>query len=168
VNSLPPRTPTVATTGPNVRPGEKPPVLSALGRENSRAGSILFATYWMQTIDWAYATTDSHLARSVYAGTCSGCARFLRITIDDVRSRGRHFEGGRIGVTGTTIQPNDRRSGSTSVVDVTVSQAALRVVDAAGVVRERTPPSNEVVFRTWLRWSHGVWTVVDWKHAVQG
>ena len=35
----------VATTGPNVRPGEKPPVLLQVAKSNQPAGALGFATY---------------------------------------------------------------------------------------------------------------------------
>lgn len=159
-------TPTIATTGPNVRPGEKPPVLAEAGKTKTSIGSDLYARYWTASLDWAYATTDSSLARTIYTAACTSCARFLTLSIDDVRQQRRHFRGGRLVVSSSTIQANDGRHGASAVVDLTVSQSRLEVVGSAEAVVERTPPSNNVVFRNWLRWDASGWRVVDWKRAV--
>ncbi|MGH8861583.1 MAG: DUF6318 family protein [Jatrophihabitantaceae bacterium] len=115
-------TPTVATTGPNVRPGEKPPVLSARARQNTPQGADEYARYWIATLDWAYATTDSTLARTVYANSCTGCARFLRDSIDKIRRKGQSFRGGRLGTTESTIIPTDHHFGATAFVDLNVDR----------------------------------------------
>ncbi|MDT4908366.1 MAG: hypothetical protein QOI69_1607, partial [Pseudonocardiales bacterium] len=123
-----PSTPSVATTGPNVRPGEKPPTPPPGIRVNRPVGSLGFATYWMEALDWGYATTDSTLARSLYASSCTGCTRFLHNAIDVIRQRNQHFRGGRISVTATDLVPTDGHSGATAIVDVTIQQTALKII----------------------------------------
>lgn len=158
--------PTVPTTGPNVRPGEKRPELAGAGHTNSPQGQLAFATYWMQSIDWAYATTSSTLSRSLFDSTCAGCTRFLRNVIDYTVRHHEHFAGGRLHVISTSIQPNDHRDGATAVVDVTVNQTALKVVSASGKMLGRAKAVHGGRFRVWLRWLGSRWTVVDWKQAV--
>jgi len=159
-------TPAVATTGPNVRPGEKPPVLPPGARANGSAGALQFAAYWMEALDWSYATTDSTIAKSLFAPSCAGCARFLRNIIDVTRQRGQHFSGGRISVSGTDLKPTDGLAGATAIVDVTVQQTALKVLATSGAVVESTLAIKDGLFRTWVRWNGARWQVVDWKRAV--
>jgi hypothetical protein len=161
-----PSTPSVATTGPNVRPGEKPPVLPASIRVNRPVGSLGFTTYWMEALDWGYATTDSALAKSLYAPSCTGCTRFLHNAIDITREKNQHFRGGRISVTATDLLPTDGHAGATAIVDVTIQQSAMKIISAAGAVVESSMPIKDGLFRTWLKWNGANWVVVDWKRAV--
>ncbi|PZS16155.1 MAG: hypothetical protein DLM57_10960 [Pseudonocardiales bacterium] len=161
-----PSTPTIATTGPNVHPGEKPPVLPPALVVNLPVGADAFARYWIQALDWGYATTDSTLAKSLFAPSCTGCARFLRNFIDLIRQQHQHYRGGRIAVTGTELMPTDHHAGSTEIVDVTVQQGGLKVISASGAVIESAPQIENDVFRTWLRWDGHSWVVVDWKRVV--
>lgn len=129
--STPTPSPSIATTGPNVRPGEKPPVLPALAKTNTRAGAITFAVYWVQALDWGCATTDSTLARSLYSPVCTDCARFMK-NFDDTRRAGEHFVGGRLRLISSTIAANDGRHDAQDAVDVTASAGALRTLDNKG------------------------------------
>jgi hypothetical protein len=156
----------VATTGPNVRPGEKPPVRPELATRNSPAGAAEFARYWFAALDWGYATTDSTLAKSLFASSCTGCARFMRNILDYTRDHHRHFVGGRLAVVGVAVRTNDHHAHASAVLDVTVVQTALKVVDASGEVVGRAPAVDHGSFRTWLRWDGDQWVVADWKQAV--
>jgi hypothetical protein len=155
----------VATTGPNVRPGEKPPLLPAEGLENFPAGADVFARYWIEALDWGYATTDSTLAKSLYVSSCTNCSRFVSGEFDSVASKGEHYQGGRLSISASEAQKNDHHLGATSVTDVTVSQAKLAVVSSSGDIVEKTAATPSIRYRVWLRWS-GDWHVVDWKQVV--
>jgi hypothetical protein len=120
----------------------------------------------MEALDWGYATTDSTLARSLYASSCTGCTRFLHNAIDVIRQRNQHFRGGRISVTATDLVPTDGHSGATAIVDVTIQQTALKIISASGGVVESSIPIKDGLFRTWLKWNGATWVVVDWKRAV--
>ncbi len=161
----PPSTPPAISTGPNVRPGEKPPTLDPVGKANTAAGALAFADYWMRTLDWGYATTDSSLAKGAFSPVCTDCARFMKI-FDDARANGVHFLGGRMDVIRTEVEPVDHRHGATAVVDVTVSIEALRAVDSSGHVVESGAASPQVTYRVWLQWLATRWTVVDWKQGI--
>ena len=162
--SLAPTTPPVST-GPNVRPGEKPPTFDSALNVNKPAGAISFAQYWMETIDWGYATTDATLARAAFSTACTDCARFMKI-FDDARANGVHFRGGRTNVLGADLRTNDHHNGATAVVDVPVAVGALEAVDAKNKVVETDPAEPHVVYRVWLRWTGSHWTVVDTKQGV--
>ncbi len=155
------------TTGPNVRPGEKPPTFPASLEKNLPSAAGAFAAYWEQTIDWGYATVDSSLPRTAYSASCTGCERFMKI-FDGARADGIHFRGGRLLVLAWTIQPNDHHSGATAVVDVTFSVEALDAINRSGKVVESDPAVARVTDRVWMRWMTGMrWTVADWKRVVR-
>ncbi|WP_375482497.1 DUF6318 family protein [uncultured Jatrophihabitans sp.] len=156
--------PSVATTGPNVRPGEKPPTLpTAL---DTNRGALDYARYWFRALDWAYATTDSALARTVYVSSCTDCTHFLSKSIDEIAKANEHFKGGRISIQSTTLAPNDGRDGSSQAVDVRILQGAATIVDAHGRTTDRMPATGVVEFRSWLKWTGTRWVLVDWKTAV--
>jgi hypothetical protein len=154
------------TTGPNVRPGEKPPTFPASLQVNARGAADGFAQYWMRTLDWGYATTDSSLAKAAYSKSCTDCARFVKGNFDDTRSQGLRFRGGRVGFLESTLQPTDHRNGATQIDDVTVSVGALETLDHTGHVVSRAAAIPHITYRIWLRWTGKRWTVVDWKEAV--
>ena len=164
-STAPATTPPI-TTGPNIRPGEKPPTFPRSLEKNDRVAADVYATYWMQTLDWGYATTDAKLARQAFLPVCADCARFVKGNFDDARARGEHFRGGRLSFISSTIQPNDRRSGSTAVSDVTVSVAALETLDSTGHVIERAAAIPKITYRIWVRWTGKRWFVVGWKEAI--
>lgn len=157
--------PSVATTGPNVRPGEKPPVLPAAGRTNTILGATEFAKYWIEALDWGYATTDSSLAKQSYSSSCSDCALFMQ-NFDDARAKHEHFRGGRIHIDEWIIADNDRRDGATQAVDVTFSAEGLMTIDASGRVVQSEPAVAQMTFRLWLARKANSWTVVQ-KGTVQ-
>jgi Family of unknown function (DUF6318) len=63
----------VPLTGHNVRAGERPPVYPAAAKVHSQAGANAFAEFFMQTLDWAYATTNPSYMKHYYGPTCGLC-----------------------------------------------------------------------------------------------
>jgi hypothetical protein len=165
VSSTDPPTAVVPTTGPNVSPGEKPPVLGALGKTNTPQGATLFARYWFAALDWGYATTSSALARELYLPSCSDCERFMK-NFDEPRARQQHFRGGRSVVLGTLLVDDDNRHLGSTVVDVTIRVAALTTLDSFGNEVESAPAIGSLIYRLWLRWRTGKWAVIDFKQVV--
>jgi hypothetical protein len=164
-STAPASTPPI-TTGPNVRPGEKPPTFPKSLETNVPSAADTFAVYWMQTLDWGYATTDSTLAKHAFLPVCTDCERFVKGNFDDAQARGEHFRGGRVSFISSTIQRNDHRSGSTAVSDVTVSVTALETLDNKGHVIDRAAAIPSITYRIWVRWTGSRWFVVAWKEAI--
>jgi hypothetical protein len=164
-STAPPSTPPV-TTGPNIRPGEKPPSFPDSLEKNLPSAAGAFAVYWMKTIDWGYATVDSRLARTAFSPVCIDCTRFMKI-FDNARAKGVHFRGGRMTISKWLLQANDHHNGATAVIDITVSISAQQATDRAGKVVESDPAEPRVTYRVWLRWTDSKWTVVDTKQAVR-
>ena len=163
-STAPPSTPPI-TTGPNVRPGEKPPSFPPSMNTDDRVAVDVYAKYWMQTLDWGYATTDSALARHAFLPVCTDCERFIKI-FDDARAADEHFRGGRISFDSSTIQPNDHHNGADAVSDVTVAVGALQTLDSNGRVIKHARAIPRVTYRIWMRWTSNRWYVVDWEEAV--
>ncbi len=153
----------VPTTGQNVYPGEKPPILTSAGETHDAHGAELFAGYWETAVDWAMATLDSTLARSLYSPECATCESYFA-PIDAAKSAGEEFIGGRISVTDVQPAINDGRRGATQAVALTLTQTALEVRAADGNVLESDPAVSSILYGVWLAWSSRGWTVVDWGH----
>jgi hypothetical protein len=161
-----PTTTPPVSTGPNVRPGEKPPTFPASLQVNNATAALAFAQYWLETIDWGYATTDSSLARSAFAPSCSDCTRFVKANFDETRDQQLHFRGGRISILGRVARPDDHRNGATAVDDVTIAVQKLETLNRSGHVISTAPAVPRITYRLWLRWNRIGWAVVDWKEAV--
>ena len=159
-------TPTVATTGPNVRPGEKPPTYPAESLRNTSSGALAFATFWFLTLDWAYATMDTTLMSENSAPNCTDCA----LAISGFRQAarvGEHFSGGRLILRSSTFAPNDGRNGADQAVDVDLGEHQLRVVNALGKTLRSDTAVKSMIFRLWVRWNGHAWTAVQKGHVVR-
>ncbi len=88
--------PDVPRTGPNIRKGEKPPVLPVAATRHTADGAKAFAEFFIKTIDWGYATTSSAYMRHYFEPTCIGCASVRSGLSTRPASSDRHFIGGRI------------------------------------------------------------------------
>src|SRR5881628_647561 len=66
------------TTGPNVRPGEKPPEYPALARRHDGQGALAFAYYFYEAYDWGYATNDPYLVEQISDPHCAGCRKYVK------------------------------------------------------------------------------------------
>jgi hypothetical protein len=163
--SAPTPSPSVATTGPNVRPGEKPPVLPDLATHNSRAGAAEFARFWFRALDWGYATTDSTLAKSLYLSACTDCARFMR-NFDGPKAKGEHFTGGRSIVLNTKVVSGDTSHPGTTPIDVRITVGALKTLSAKGRTVASAPASPTLTYRLWLQRVGSEWRVLDSKQVV--
>ncbi|MGI8677160.1 MAG: DUF6318 family protein [Jatrophihabitans sp.] len=148
-----------------MRPGERPPVLSDVGRLNLPVGQITFAQFWFQALDWGYATTDSTLARELFAKACEQCERLSAI-FDSAKREGSHFDGGRLHVT-DTIVTQDHSHAASVAVDVSFSQDALKKIGRSGAVQIAEPRQAKTEYRVWLSRKSDSWTVVDLKEVLQ-
>lgn len=160
-----PSSPAVPTTGPNVRPGERPPVLAAVGKTNTPRGAEVFARYWFAALDWGYATTSSALARQIYLPSCTHCERFMK-NFDEPRSKNEHVRGGRLSVISTALVTDDQRFKADAVWDVIVQATQLQTISAGGTVVATAPSVTNYPYRLWLVWSDSSWHVAESKHVV--
>lgn len=154
--------PSIVTTGPNVRPGEKPPVLDAIGRTNTNAGALASADFWFRALDWAYATTNAALVKPLYLSACKECARFVAI-FDEAQQKLETLRGGRIHLQNSAIVSTAAQS---AAIDVTFQQGPVREIDACGHVVGATLGTSTVTYRTYLTWSGSKWLLSDLKQVV--
>ena len=136
--------------------------MSDLARKHAPVGATFFAEYWFQALDWAYATADSTVAKSLFAAACTECVRTMH-NFDLATSRGETFHGGRITVSRAEIAANDKRNGAEFAVDVTVDISAWETLSSDHKVINHGAARNEASYRVWVAWYQHGWSVVDYR-----
>ena len=154
----PPRTAPL-TTGPNVRPGEKPPTLDDAVATHDASGAREFAYYFFRALDWSIATNDAALVHPLVSSDCRRCAAAIN-NLDDLGRSHQKILGGRIRVEEASVVTGHFAFSADVVVKVSTYQSEERLVDQAGKVIHREPASSDVslLFASWLQ---GSWKVVE-------
>ena len=147
------------TTGPNVRPGEKPPVFPSVGRIRSREGALAVAIYYFRAFDWGYATNDGSLVRGVASPTCSGCRTYLD-GLASLKKNNEVLVGGRAKIVSYSVARNTYRVSAEFVADVAIDEEPV-VLRGAQSTRTAAPAARDLHSLVFLDWRHGRWLVVD-------
>jgi hypothetical protein len=151
-----------ASTYPNALPGEKPPVRPA--DVLSDAGAEAFARYFMQAVDWAYASMDSVLMRGAYDPiTCSYCNQAADRTDAD-KAAGKRYEGGRSHIF--KVASAHGADTANNLVLVVFDADAIRVYDGTGNVVSNTGAEVRLQFNVRVRYVDGSWQVDQVKRVV--
>ena len=148
------------TTGPNVRPGEKPPVFPALAKQHTELGASLFGAYYFRALDWAIATNDDSPVRRIAASTCNSCQKVY----DELRllhSRHEIETGGRIQIRGGEIEDARYRLDYDVALRVSYSEEAVVLVNRDGVSRTTSPAVQTADGLVFVKWLNGSWRVVE-------
>jgi hypothetical protein len=147
----------IATTGPNLRnAGEQPPRLPAGATKNSGAGATAFAQFFVQTIDWGFATTSANYMAHYFDPACDECQQ-QKSGLEATASQGWHFVGGRYTIRSAALTAGSQTN---ATVLVTVAIAASKTVDRAGTVQSSTPADSDFGLRLSLVWQQSNWVVV--------
>jgi hypothetical protein len=147
------------TTGPNVRPGEQPPVLPDAAKEHSPAGALLFAGYYLKALDWSIATNDPYLVEKISAANCSACNRAIS-GLKSLRGRGGHVVGGRIQVTSAKIVTGTFKIRSELVVEVFANEETVVLVEPSSARTTARSVRNDASL-VFLSWAADDWKVID-------
>jgi hypothetical protein len=167
--TVPPRSssrPTPSTgplrTGPNVHPGEKPPVLDPLGKQHTPGGALVFAGYFVRALDWSIATTDPYLLRTISASTCPPCRRFIS-SFERLSRVGGHVRGGRIVLKSASLVAGTGDVAADAIVKVALTQEPIVTIVPSAAPSTDNPvaeTSTSFVFLSWLA-SH--WIVDEFE-----
>lgn len=164
ISSADPPAPTlpsdVPTTGPNLlHPGEKPPLEPVAALVHTAAGAQAFARFFIQTIDWGYATTNPSYMKHYFADSCIECKN-LENFLDTAHSRSEHYVGGRISIESVTAE---KSSDSSSSFTASTAATSYEVLDAQGrSVDAGAADTRDSVVVT-VRWANDRWLVIDLK-----
>lgn len=149
----------VPRTGHNVKPGEQPPVYPVAALAKTQAGANAFAKFFMQTLDWAYATTNPSYMKHYYGPTCGLCSG-IATGIAKTAAVKQSYEGGRL----TIKAPSAAARGSvTAPADfcssVIADLTAATVVDSSGHVINGQGALKNQSFKTCEIWKSNTWSI---------
>jgi hypothetical protein len=130
----------------------------------SDEGAEAFARYFMQTVDWAYASMDSSLMRAEYdPATCAYCNQAANRTDAD-RAAGKRYDGGRstifylMSAAGADVTNN--------LVLVVLNVGPLSVYDSMGQLVDTADAASLLQFNVRAHYSDSRWHVAEVKLAV--
>lgn len=147
----------VPTTGPNTRAGEQPPVLPLQATKHTARGATYFAVFFVNTIDWGYATTSGTYVRHYAESSCNVCFKYANF-LDGARKAGRHINGARITIEkaralGTPMFPRSERT-----IDVRYKIGGYKELTKAGKV-VKSDATHRSRFWVSLAWRNKAWAV---------
>lgn len=153
----------VPTTGPNAKPGERPPLMPVEATKHTIAGARAFAKFFLQTIDWGYATTSSNYMRRYFQPSCDEC-RVTRLALDNAHRDNEHYIGSRL----TIVKVGQPRRGGPRSADLTI-QVTLNITSVELIDRDGRASHPDVAYNGFreqvgLRWDKPDWTTV-WIHG---
>jgi hypothetical protein len=147
-------------TGAGVRPGESPPTMIDLARQDDASGALAFGAYFVAALDWSLATTDPYLLEKFSAPNCKTC-RFYIDGLNRLRASGGYLTGGRtelqnIAMVNGALVPAD------FVVQVTYGQEIEVIYASHGALPSYPPrPGNPAINRLYLTWINGTWQLEE-------
>lgn len=153
----------VPTTGPNVNPGEVAPTQPANATRNTEEGALAFASYYMRTLDWVYATSKPDLLTPFFASTCSTCRSGQSFISGLVRLG--DIKGGRVMIKQIGIVKNDGRGGADFAVSANVSVEAATVVSKSGATATSFPATPDTTLTEWMDWNGTAFKIVEERYA---
>jgi Family of unknown function (DUF6318) len=149
----------VPTTGPNTRPGEKPPVMPLEATQHNARGARAFATFFIKTIDWGYATTSSAYMRHYFDNkTCVAC-RSITAGLDRAAKNNRHFKGDRLTLRRTRA-PRLEVHGTIARLSVYFDIGAVTVLNKNDRVVDHSPASTDYREDMDMQWRSDKWVLV--------
>ncbi|MGN6607673.1 MAG: DUF6318 family protein [Jatrophihabitans sp.] len=133
-------------------------MLPAVGTTHTAAGAEAFAKFFVQTLDWGFATTSSTYMRRYFANSCVGCLSYAT-SIDKTAALKAHYIGGRLQVQ--RAQLNFVSAASEETVVLTVDSTAGEAVRANGSFLNADPAHKGATVTLTLAWRNAMWTVTD-------
>jgi len=123
---------------------------------------VAFAKFFIQTLDWGYATTSSTYVRHYYEATCFECESDAQ-GVDEAEQKQHRFVGDRfLNITVRQIPSTGKHEGTADLaVKAVFDITGTDVVDAAGKSVQAVPPRPGYSETLYLSWRGAGWSVVD-------
>ena len=147
------------STGPNVRPGEKPPVLPEAAKEHSPAGALAFATYFIKALDWGFATNDAYLVEKISSASCQACKRNIS-ALDKLNHDHGIERGARVHLVSGRLVTGDFRYKSELVAEIQLRQDRA-VISRPSSAPTTIQPENPYTSLVFVSWQSGHWIIVE-------
>jgi len=148
-----------ATSGPNLRPGERPPAMPAAAKQHTQEGALAFAGYFIRALDWSIATTDPSLLVPISSPSCAACNSYISRLNSLRRARG-YLQGGRLKLISEKIATGSFSIRSDYVIVTRTYQEAVLLISP------RVKPSHisdaiQDESRVYVVWARNGWIAVE-------
>jgi len=140
------------TTGPNVRPGEIPPVRSVDSLKHDITGALYFAEYYAKAYDWAVATNDASPVAQISAANCDACNQFIA-SMSTLIKQQHTLIGARLTLISSLVQYKTYDIAADFVVQIKTRQNTAIERDAQGHQVSSHPGETDdsLVFVVWTK-----------------
>jgi hypothetical protein len=117
-----PTTSPVATESPTT---PEPPVLPAAARENTKAGAVAFARFYVKILNFAVESGRVDVFRAATLRTCVSCRNIAEV-LSEVYAHGGYVRGGDLTVKQYSVLPASRPQEWTLGLEVTAERQIIR------------------------------------------
>jgi hypothetical protein len=152
------------TTGPNVRPGEEPPILPAIAHRRSDAGATAFGAYYFRALDWSIATNDATAVNLISDKACKACQR-VSAAIGTLKGNHQTEVGGRIDVVAYGLAQGRFDVRSEHVVKVEYDEQAVRLTRSGAAEQTTLRAVRGASSYVFVSWMDGGWRIVEVEQA---
>jgi hypothetical protein len=147
------------TSGPNVRPGEKPPVFPAEAGQHTSEGALMFAGYFVKALDWSLATTDPALLKPISAPTCRSCNAVIS-GLAKQREKGTYQVGARLTVNSARLVTGQFTLRSDYAVEFNLTEGSTKLVRPSASPSP-VSPAKDFTSIVLVSWKANRWLVIE-------
>ena len=148
-----------ATTGPNVRPGERPPIMPPAAKQHTQEGALAFAGYFIRALDWSIATTNPALLVPVSSPSCVACDSYIS-RLDTLRRANGYLHGGRLKLISEKVATGSFSIRSDYVIVTRTSQEAVSLIGPSAMP-SHISDATEDESRLYVAWARRGWIAVE-------
>ena len=130
-----------ASVEPSPEPSLTPPVLPEEAKQQTPEGAVAFATWWFDTLNYATATGDTAILKSVAGPDCGTCRNYID-EIDSAYRYGGRMEGG---VVSVYIPPPDAMQELGIKFPVYADSTETQFFDSSGAEARDPYPAESII-----------------------
>jgi Family of unknown function (DUF6318) len=150
---------TPASSGPNVRRGERPPTMPAAAKEHTQEGALAFAGYFIRALDWSIATTDPSLLVPISSPSCAACNSYIS-RLNSLRRAHGYLQGGRLKLISEKIAIGSFSIRSDYVIVTRTFQEAVLLISPT-VKPSHISDATQDESRVYVMWARNGWIAVE-------
>lgn len=150
---------TPASSGPNVRRGERPPTMPAAAKEHTQEGALAFAGYFIRALDWSIATTDPSLLVPISSPSCAACNSYIS-RLNSLRRAHGYLQGGRLKLISEKIAIGSFSIRSDYVIVTRTFQEAVLLISPR-VKPSHISDATQDESRVYVMWARNGWIAVE-------
>jgi hypothetical protein len=129
--------------------------MPVLATQHSAAGAVAFAKFFIQTIDWGFATTSSAYMDHYFSPQCESCRSFSE-ALQDAHRKQETFVGGRFTLLGAARAEADPQRGQ-QAAKVRFDLGSLARFNSQHEFLDAQPGRRNANFFVSVSWIAGRW-----------